>query len=134
MPATSGHFCLGKFQRKVKKFEMMSRLEVNMKTRHQINFRSTENELRFIADAARIAGMSKTDFIFSAATEAAKKIGLDPEKYFVSEAKATPQNTGAGFFSHEVDQKVHNGVGQGAGAGRGAIAKQRPLGSGKAKL
>lgn len=105
-----------------------------MKTRHQINFRSTENELRFIADAARIAGMSKTDFIFSAATEAAKKIGLDPEKYFVSEAKATPQNTGAKAFLAPKEIKKLTAEQASAGAGRGAIAKQRPLGSGKAKL
>lgn len=105
-----------------------------MKTRHQINFRSTENELRLIADAAKVAGVSKTDFIFSAAIESAKRFGLDPAAYFVSGTIVTPQNTGAGFFSNEVDQKVHNGVGQGAGAGRGAIVKQKPLGSVKAKL
>ena len=104
-----------------------------MKTRHQINFRSNENELRFIADAARIAGMSKTDFIFSAATEAAKRIGLDPSKYFVSEAKATPQNMGANAFLAPKEIKKLTAEQASAGAARGAIAKQRPLDSGNAK-
>ena len=104
-----------------------------MKTRHQINFRSNENELRFIADAAKIAGMSKTDFIFSAATEAARKIGLDPAQYFVSEAKAAPQNMGANAFLAPKEIKKLTAEQSSARAVRGAIAQQRPIDSGNAK-
>ena len=93
-----------------------------MKTRHQINFRSTENELRLIADAAKVAGVSKTEFIFSAAIEAAKRFGLDPEAYFVSETIVTPQNTRIGFFSSEGDQKVGHGVDKDASPASAGIA------------
>lgn len=78
------------------------------------NMRTTDNEMKFFDDVAKKAGMTKTDFIFSAAKKAAQEYGVDPTPYFVSETKSSPQNMRTSFFRPEGDQKIDTGGGNGA--------------------
>jgi uncharacterized protein (DUF1778 family) len=96
-----------------------------MKTK-LFNMRTTEGQAAFLAEAAKVSGRTKTDFIFFAAIEAAKKIGIDVDQYFVSEANATPQNMGAKAFLAPKEIKKLAAEQTSAWADRGAIAEQRP--------
>jgi len=94
-----------------------------------LSMRANDSEIKFFNDAAKKAGMTRTDFIFSAAKKAAQEFGIDPTPYFVSETKSSPQNMRTSFFRPEGDQKIDIGDGNGAASGRGAIAKQKTLDS-----
>ena len=103
-----------------------------MKT-EQFKIRATKNEIAFISNAAKIAGTNKTQFILDAAKNAAKNLGMNIDTYFVSEFENSPQNTRTSSFSSEGNQRIDHGVGNGASPGRGAIAKQKAIGSEKVK-
>lgn len=91
-----------------------------MKT-EQFKIRATKNELAFISNAAKIAGTNKSQFILDAAKNAAKKLGMNIDAYFVSEFENSPQNTRTSSFSSAGNQRIDHGVGNGASTGRGAI-------------
>lgn len=80
----------------------------------------------WLAEVSKSLGLSRSDFVRRAALAAAKSSANGITPYFLSEAKASPQNTRTSFFRSEGDQKKISGGDLGAGVGRGAIAEQRP--------
>lgn len=68
-----------------------------------------------LGDVAKSVGLTRSDFIRRAALAAADahQNGMTP--YFVSEPKASPQNTRINLFRPAGDQKLATGGGQDAG-------------------
>jgi hypothetical protein len=65
-----------------------------------------ESDWSALADVAQSVGMSRSDFVRSAALHAAQAVKAGVTPYFVGEANASLQNMGASFFSCEADQKL----------------------------
>lgn len=86
-----------------------------------------------LAGVAQSLGISRSEFVRAAALHAAKAVQAGVTPYFVGEANASLQNMGASFFSCEADQKLARDETKSASPGRGAIAKQRAIGSVKTK-
>lgn len=93
-----------------------------------------ESDWSALADVAQSVGMSRSDFVRSAALHAAKAVKAGVTPYFVGEANASLQNMGASFFSCEADQKIGSGRDNSASTVRGAMTKSRSIGSGKPKV
>ena len=57
-----------------------------------------------LADVAKSLGITRSEFIRGAAMKAAEDVALGVVPYFVSEAKASPQNTHINFFLRNEDK------------------------------
>ncbi len=110
-------------------------MQKNQQERHNLRgIRWDENDWDALAEVARSVGLSRSDFVRSAALHAAQAVKAGVTPYFVGEANASLQNMGASFFSWEADQKIGSGRDNSASTVRGAMTKSRSIGSGKPKV
>ena len=97
-------------------------MQKNQTEKHDLRaIRWDEKDWDSLAKVARSVGLSRSDFVRSAALHAAKAVQAGVTPYFVGEANASLQNMGASFFSSEGDQKIGSGRDNSASTGRGAI-------------